>query len=74
MFLVTGLSTLLSHIALILCTEVTQETATYNCLCVNTAFLASNPTWFTDCPCDLLIDISKHTFTGNCLLQNSDGT
>ena len=28
MFLVTGLSTLLSHIALILCTEVTRETAT----------------------------------------------
>ena len=43
-FSVTGLSILLSHIALILCTEVTQETATYNCPCVNTAFLRSNPT------------------------------
>ena len=43
-YIFTGLSILLSHIALILCTEVNQETATYNCPCVNTAFLRSNPT------------------------------
>ena len=47
MFLVTGESNLLSQIALILCTDVTPEIATYNCLCVNTAFLRSNLTQST---------------------------
>ena len=74
MFLVTGCADLLSHIALMLCTEVTREIATYNCPCVNTAFLRSNPTWSTDCPCDLLMVIAKQTLTGNCRRQNSKGT
>ena len=49
-FLVTGVPTLLSQITLRLYTEVTLETATYNCPWVKTAFLTSNPTCFTDCP------------------------
>ena len=74
MFLVTGFSILLSHITLMLCTEVTHDIPTYNCPCVNTAFRTSNPTYVTDWPWDLLIDIAKHTFTGNCCQENSNGT
>jgi hypothetical protein len=74
MFLVMGASNLSSQIALIFQTDVTRETATYSCPWVKTALLRSNPTCFTDCPWDLLIDIAKETLTGNCRLQNSKGT
>ena len=42
-----------------LCTDVTFDTATYNCPCVNTAFLRSNPIGFTDCSYHLLMVIAK---------------
>jgi hypothetical protein len=31
------------------------------------------PTCFNDCPCDLLIVIAKHSFTGNCFLVSING-
>ena len=55
MFLVTGQANLLSHIALISYTDVTWDTPTYNCPCVKTGFLGSNPAYLTDCPCDVFI-------------------
>ena len=54
MFFVTGSGQLLSHLGLMLSTEVTPYAV----------FLIFNFIEFTDCLCDLLIDIANHSLTG----------
>jgi len=41
---------------------------------MNTADLASIPTWLTDWPCNLLIVIAKQNRTGNCTRRSLNGT
>ena len=52
---------------------LTLEQATYNCPCPNTWPLSHTPTFFIDCPCDLLMVVANATLTGNCLLCQSKG-
>ena len=68
MFFVLVPLSLSSNNTLTLLGCVHQESATYNCPWENTGVLKSNPTHFTDWPCDLLIVMANAGFTGNCLL------
>ena len=53
--------------------EVALESATYSCPWLKTGTLISNPTYFKDCPWDLLIVIANANRTGNCRLVKWNG-
>lgn len=52
---------------------MTLDNATYSFPCINGGCLRSTPTYFNDCPCDLLIVIARHSFTGNYFLVSING-
>jgi len=54
-------------------TNVLWKSVTYNSPWENINVLKSRPKCFTNFPCDLLIVITKTTFTRNCFLVNLKG-